>query len=110
MHDPRECPKCEARAKARYERFQTALKAVSATQQGREVLDYILDQTGVNAPALWEPSSKINYNVSRRDLGKEIETEIMRANLSGYFTLLQDRFNASEIERIEVEKEEKGRK
>jgi len=107
MHDPRECPGCEKRAKERMERYFTSLKAVLATQAGREVLDVILDRSGVHAPSLWEPSSRINYLTARRDFGQEIVNDIAHASFSAWVTMQQDRFNAAEIEVKAHEADEK---
>lgn len=107
MHVPEKCPKCQGRAKRRYEERTAALRSVSATKEGRDVLDYILDQSGIHSPSLWDGSSKIHYMVAYRDFGMWLLGEIKRANRQGYYAMEQERDNKAEVERLELEKEEK---
>jgi phage baseplate assembly protein W len=110
MHNPAGCPGCEKRAKLRYESFQNSLRAVLSTKQGREVMDFLVDRSGVHSPSLWEPSARLNYVVARRDFGMEVVEELVKANSSAWFTMLTDRFTRAEAEQRLIEAEEKKEK
>lgn len=100
-HVPEDCGRCAERAKKRYGRFQTSLQAVMATAEGRLVLDQILDWTGQNQRSLWDPSSRMHWLVGRRDLGKELEDELLAAARPSYFTMRDERVKAAEMEEAE---------
>lgn len=107
MHDPARCPKCQGRAKRRYEGNLSSLAKVLATKEGRDVIDFILDQSGLHAETLWDGSSKIHYMVSHRDFGMWLATQVKLASRDAYYALERERDARVEVERLELEKEEK---
>ena len=106
LHVPEDCSRCNERAKKRYERFQRAVRTVMGTSEGRLVLDLILDWTGQNAKSLWDPSSRMHWLVGGRDLGKEIEAELLAADRPSYFQMRDERVKAAEIEETEKRTDE----
>lgn len=74
------------------------------------MLDWILDQTGLNAPKLWVPSAELNCVVARRDLGQVISDEIMASSQTAMFTMQTDRWNRAELEARLVEEEDAKKK
>lgn len=62
-----------------------ALSLTLSTQEGRESLWFILDQTGMNAKTLWDGSSRIHYNVAIRDFGEFMLELMEEANEQAVF-------------------------
>ena len=73
------------RAEERRARAMRALSLTLSTQEGRESLWFILDQTGMNAKTLWDGSSRIHYNVAIRDFGEFMLELMEEANEQAVF-------------------------
>jgi hypothetical protein len=92
------------RSKERRERALRSISTVLSTPEGRDALWYFLDQTGMNAPNLWEGSSKINYNVALRDFGKFMQDTMAEANENALLEAFKTALHRDMQARLEEQK------
>ena len=92
------------RSKERYDKGIACLRETLATPHGREALWYILDQTGMNAPSLWDGSSKIHYNVAIRDFGRLMMSLMVEASEQAVFDMQRLAWHRAIEERLEDRK------
>ncbi len=92
------------RRRARRERALRAIANVLSTPDGRTALWYFLDQTGLNAPSLWEGSAKINVNVALRDFGKFMHDTLAEANENALMEAFKDYMHENTAEMLEDRK------
>lgn len=92
------------RRRARREAALRAIASVLSTPEGRTALWYFLDQTGMNAPNLWEGSSKINVNVALRDFGKFMQDTMAEANENATLEAFKDSLHRNTQDMLEDQK------
>lgn len=94
-------------AEERKVRGRRVLAALMRSDEGREALWLILDQTGLYAPELWSASAAdLGRRAALRDFGQWLIDEMTIANEPGFFDL-QRVFRGRAIEeRLKLENEE----
>ncbi len=66
-----------------HERFETAMRNVLASQDGRIVLAALIRRAGVYR-SIWHPSSEIHYNAGKQDYGHELMADLVRIDEEKY--------------------------
>lgn len=84
--DPRQIRFAARKAKQREARFQTALRAVLQTIEGRIVMTELLQRAGVNR-SVWDPSARIHYNAGRQDYGHELMATILEVDEQAFLRM-----------------------
>ena len=98
VHQPEDCERCKANARERYALFVRSVRKVLSLEEGRRVLDFILDQTGMNELTLYRHGAEINAVVARRDLGCSLERMIFTADPQGGRVMREERYAAADLE------------
>lgn len=80
-------------------KFRNALATVLSSYEGRQVIAWVLDITGMHETCSSRDAMAMMYRSARRDVGLDIEGEILDAGLRDAYRKLVEEHNGRTIER-----------